>query len=103
MCDNPVAPSRGFAVLFWNSNKQNGLKCGRQSCTVLPWLQTSNSGRREQRVVDTKQEEKQHLPRLSGHAGGVTGEFLHCRQHLLTQLEVHRAEVLRPARHTHNR
>lgn len=67
---------------------------------MVPWLQTSHSGRGEQRVVDTEQEEKQHLPRLSGHAGGVTGEFLHGRQHLLTQLEVHRAEVLRPARHT---
>lgn len=67
---------------------------------MLPWLQTSHSGWGEQRVVDPKQEKKQHLPCLSGHTGGVTGEFLHCREHLLTQLEVHRAEVLRPGRHT---
>lgn len=66
----------------------------------MPWLQTSHSGWGKQRVIDTEQEEKQHLPRLSGHTGGVTGEFLHCRQHLLTQLEVHRAEVLRPKRDT---
>lgn len=75
-------------------------KCGRQSCTRLPWIQTSNSGWGKQCVINTKQEEKQHLPSLSGHTGRVPGKFLHCGQHLLTQLEVHRAEVLRPVMHT---
>lgn len=82
-CEHPTAQIRGFALLFKNLEK-NKLKWGRQMCTVLPWLQTSNSRWGEQRVIDTKQEEKQHLPRLSGHTGRVTGEFLHCRQHLLT-------------------
>ena len=59
---------------------------------------TSGGGRGQQSVVDTQQEEQQHLPGLPHHGNGLSGQLLDRRQHLLTQPDVVQAVLFGPGR-----
>ena len=74
----------------------------RAACDWLGLGLTSGGGRGQQSVVDTQQEEQQHLPGLPHHGNGLTGQFLDGRQDLLTQPDVVQAVLFWSGR-THRR